>query len=323
MSYVAGICLSFVFLFSTTPAFCSEFSCQFLNSSKEYAQWFTGPIITPNPATVPPSHPGLELVLIGSKTYGFYDSQGHVQKVPSIWGISPLFDFQAGLNDVIGVELIGSMIANFSKGESATYLGDTIFRLGFQITTDKPDSWIPDFRILLQETFPTGKYQKLSPKKNRADCTGQGSFQTGIQLVSQKLFHSKTNHPFRLRGTLSYFVPSAVNVNGLNFYGGEVQTKGTIYPGKYFSGFLYGEYALSRRWALACEFNYQQGENGRFSKKKGTKINVPSFNQMSILPEIQHTYTENLGIVLGGWFTVTGKNSQAFSKVFGAVLFLF
>ena len=274
MNYVAIICLILGFLISTTSVFCSGLPCRISNPSKEYAQWFTGPIITPNPVTVPPNHPGLELVLIGSRSYGFYDSHGHVQKAPSICGISPLFDFQAGFNDVIGAELIGSMITNFSKGESATYLGDSIFRLGFQISTDKPDSWIPDFRVLLQETFPTGKYQKLSPKKNRADCTGQGSFQTGIQLVAQKLFFSRTNHPLRLRGTLSYFIPSPVNVNGLNFYGGEVQTKGTIYPGKYFSGFLYGECSLSRRWAIACEFNYQQGENGRFSKKRGIKIDA-------------------------------------------------
>ena len=58
-------------------------------------------------------------------------------------------------------------------------------------------------------------------------------------------------------------------------------------------------------------------------KKNGTKIVVPSFNQWSILPEIQHTYTENLGIILGGWVTVAGKNSPAFSKAFCAVLFLF
>lgn len=289
----------------------------------EYNQWFTGPIITPNPQTVPPDHPGLELVLIGCKHYGFYDAQGNLNKIPSIWGIQPLFDFQVGFNSILGAEIIGSMITNFCHGETSTHLADSIFRLGFQVSTDKKSSWIPDFRILFQETFPTGTYRKLDPQKKGTDSIGQGSFQTGIQFVFQKLFQAQELHPFRLRGSIGYFVPSPVNVKGLNCYGGNSQTKGTVYPSTYFSGFFYGEYALSRRWALACEFNYQQGNKGKFSRKKGPRIRVPSFNQFSILPEIQHTFAENLGVILGGWFTVAGKNSSAFSRVFSAILFLF
>lgn len=282
-----------------------------------------GPIITPNATTVPPGHPGLELDIIASKTYGFYDSNWKLKHTPTILGVRPLFDFQMSFNDFLGVELIGSVITNFSKGESSTHLADTIFRCGFQISTDKEDSWIPDFRILFQENFPTGKYQRLNPKKNGTDLTGQGSFQSGIQLVAQKLFRSKEKHPFRLRSSAGYFIPAPVTVHGVNYYGGNHQTRGKVYPGQYFSGFLYGEYALSRRWALACEFNYQQGMKGKFLRRQGEKIKVPSFTQVGVLPEIQHTYSENFGVILGGWFTVAGRNSMAFNEVFGAFLFLF
>lgn len=294
------------------------------NAAKEpYKQWFMGPILTPNPTTVPPSHPGLELDLIVSKNYGFYDSHGKLKHTPAIWSIRPLFDFQMGFNSIVGAEVIGSMVTSFSQGASSTHLADSIFRLGFQVTTDKENSWVPDFRVLFQETFPTGNYQKLDPKKKGTDSTGQGSFQTGVQFVFQKAFRMKDPHPFRLRGSIGYFVPSSVTVKGLNCYGGDPTTRGTAYLGKYFVGFLYGEYALSRTWALACEMNYQQGESGKFKRKQGMKIEVPSYNQLSILPEIQHTYSENFGIIIGGWFTVSGKNSPAFGKVFGSVLFLF
>jgi hypothetical protein len=282
-----------------------------------------GPILTPNPTTVLPGHPGLELDLIASKEYGFYDSKGRLKTTPDLWGIRPLFDFQVGFNKVLGAELIGSMITNFRQGKSSTHLADTIFRLGFQIATDKDDSFIPDFRILIQETFPTGNYQKLSPQKMGTDSTGQGSFQTGIQFVFQKAFLAKKSHPFRLRASIGYFVPSAVAVKGLNCFGGDSRTKGTVCLGKYYSGFLYGEWALSRRWAVACEFNYLEGEKGRFTRKSGMEITIPSFRQLSFLPEIQHTYTENVGIIVGGWFTVSGKNSPAFGKVFGSALFIF
>ncbi len=238
----------------------------------EYTQWFTGPIITPNPTTVPPGHPGLELVLIGSKNYGFYNSHGKLKRTPAIWGIHPLFDFQVGFNSILGAEFVGSMVINFSQGESSTHLTDSIFRLGFQVSTDIENSWIPDFRILLQETFPTGKYQKLNPRKKGTDSAGQGSFQTGVQFVFQKLFAAKKNHPFAFRGCIGYFVPSSVNVKGINFYGVETDTDGTIYPGKWFTGFFYGEYALSRRWAIACELNYEEGEKGRFTRRRGKEV---------------------------------------------------
>lgn len=292
-------------------------------SHSSYQQWFMGPILTPNATTVPPNHPALELEAIISKSYGYYDSRGRLKHDPSIWGIGPLFDFQMGLNRVLGVELIGAMVTNFSSGGTFTYLTDTIFRFGIQVSTENKKSWVPDFRILLQETFPTGNYQKLNPKKNGADCTGQGSYQTGAHLAIQKTFHSHRKHPFRFRGSIGYFIPSAVTIKGLNYYGGDSKTRGIIYPGNYWISFFYGEYALSRRWAIGCESNYITTNKGEFKKKKGAKISVPLNNQFSIFPQIQHTYTENIGIIVGTWITLSGKNSEAFAKLYGTVLFLF
>jgi len=293
------------------------------NENNEYKQWFTGPIITPTPTTLPPGHPGLELVLLASNNYGFYKSNRHLKKRPNIYGIRPLFDFQVGFNSILGAELIGSIITNFCDGKTATHLQDSIFRVGFQISNDHKGSWIPDFRILVQETLPTGKYQNLNVQKKGTDLTGQGSFQTGVQFVFQKLFAGDKKHPFRARGTVGYLVPSALHVRGLNFYGGDAKTRGTVYPGEYLVAFIFGEFALSRRWAIACEANYQQGRKGHYKKERGTTLKIPSFDQLSVLPEIQHTYNANFGVVIGSWLTISGKNSYAFQTVFGAALFLF
>ncbi len=288
-----------------------------------YKQWFTGPVLTPTPITMPPGHPSLELAFLVSDTYGEYGSDWSVNTKPSILSIGPYVDFQIGFNKILGAEFIGSVTANFSRGKHSTHLRDSIFRLGFQIATDQNDSWVPDFRILLQETVPTGKYDRLDPERNREDCTGQGSYRTGIYFAFQKLFHPKKNHDFRLRWSLGYFVPAPVNVKGVNFYGGDRNTKGIVYPGKYFTSFLFGEYALSRTWAIGCEFNYQQGESGRYTRKKGVKIGIPSFAQLSIIPEIQHTFSANLGMIIGSWFSTIGKNSPAFGGAFASVLFIF
>ncbi len=319
--------LSFLAIFTSctwasvsSPCYCySETS----TSPGEYQQWFTGPILTPTPITMPVGHPGLEVAWLAGQTYGTYNSHWKVDRIPKMWTTGPYVDFQIGFNKVLGAEYIGAILTSFCKGSHSTHLVDSIVRFGFQISTDQPNSWIPDFRILLQETFPTGKYQRLSLDMWGTDCSGEGSFRTGMHLAFQKLFHPVEDHDFRLRCSFGYFFPAPVTVHGLNCFGGSDESKGKIYPGQYFTGFLCGEYALSRTWALCVESNYQFGASGRYSRKRGPEIEVPSYSQISIAPEIQHTFTPQLGILMGAWLSVAGKNSTAFTDYFISMLYSF
>lgn len=288
-----------------------------------YKQWFAGPLFTPNATTVDPKHPGIEPVIIVSNTYGKYDSSWHLESTPNLLSIIPYVDFQAGINEKIAFEIIALAAKNFCKGTTSTHFKDTILRIGYQIANDIPHSWVPDFRILLQETLPTGKYQKLNPRKYGTDCTGQGAYQTGFHLVAQKLFNADSAHPFRLRGDLGYFFQSTVKIQGQSFYGGDIGTSGIVHPGRYLTIFLFGEYALSRTWALACELNYQQGQEGRFSKQRGDEFEVPAFNQIIVFPEIQRTISKNSAIIIGGSMTIAGKNSSAFASALFAFLHIF
>ena len=289
----------------------------------EYPQWFTGPIITPTPITMPVGHPGLEVAWLLGKNQGHYNSNWRFEDGPSLWATGPYVDFQIGLNKIFGAEYIGALLTKFCHGARYTHLVDSIFRFGVQISTDQQGSWIPDFRILFQETIPTGKYQKLNPNKYGTDCTGDGSFQTGVHLAFQKLFHSKKNHDFRLRWTFGYFIPASVAVSGLNYMGGNAETKGTIYPGQFFIGYICGEYALGRQWAICVESSYQFGAKGKFSKTRGPYIAVPSFSQITIAPELQHTFSANFGVLMGAWLTIAGNNSAAFTNYFFSCLYSF
>lgn len=320
--FLKSLVLVFFFV-SSSGMFANGFNSNTATSIAEYKQWFMGALLTPNAKTVPPEHPGLEVVLVASENYGYYDHDWRVKYTSTMWAIAPYFDFQASFNKIVGVELVGSIITNFKQGKSSTHLQDTIFRLGFQISDDKENSWIPDFRILVQEIFPTGKYQRLNPRKKGIDLTGEGSYQTGVHLVLQKLYNYNNKHPISLRFDVGYFIPAMVNIHGLNYYGGDSFTRGTVYPGNIFKGFLFGQIALTRRCAIALELNYQHGEPGKFSGKQNVKVNVSSFDQLCALPEIQFTLTEKIGLIFGGWMTLAGKNTTAFRGVLGAALFNF
>lgn len=293
------------------------------NNSQPYPHWFIGPIFIPNPKTPPPDHPALVVAAGAQDIYGLYDSHWKAHHSSSLWSVGPYLSFQAGFNKKLGIEFIGALSTNFCEGKNSTNVLDSLLRLGYQISLDQKESWIPDFRIFLQEIFPSGKYQKLNPHKNKTDLTGQGSFRTGIYLSSQKVFYLPHEHKLRIRGTLGYFWPSCVSVTGFNYYGGNALTKGKVYPGQYFNVDLSGEYSLSRTWTLAFEGHYIQGLKGSFVKKRGPNISRLPYAQVFVTPSIQHTFSSQFGAVLGSSFSIAGKSTTEFAALFLAFVYRF
>lgn len=288
-----------------------------------YEQWFLGSIHSPLPITVDPQHPSLEIEFFSSNRYGNYNSRGNLVNIPHIHSLSPSVDFQFSFNKIIGFEIISSLTYNSCGKEHYTNIEDTIFRMGFQISNDTKGTWIPDFRIVLEETFPTGKYQNLDPKKKGCDITGQGSFQTGIYFTCEKQFYTKNDDHLSIRTCLGYFIPTAVSVRGFNYYGGSANSLAIVYPGNSLSFFLLGEYALTSKWAIACEFNYLKGWKGCSFTERGEEINVPRYSQITLNPQIQYTFTRSFGLMIGCWFTVSGENSPAFTSFFISSLYIF
>lgn len=294
------------------------------HDTDKYPQWFTGPIIAFTPITMNTLHPAIEPAVFCTWFYGRYNAQGNVVNIPTIFSIQPEVDFQFAINKIIGVEVYASFSSNFCKNAKSTHLNDTILNVGFQISNDNGKSWIPDFRIILEQIFPTGKYQHLSKDKFYTDLTGQGAFQTGLNLVFQKRFHLYKEHYLRLSGSGGYVFPMPVHAKGVSFYGGNETTKVKVYPGSYFNGYFVTEYSFSRTWGLTIEMNYFQEKAGRKAKPHlNSDVLVPSRREFSIAPEIQHTFSPQLGIIVGSWFSVLGKNTVAFASGFVAVLYVF
>lgn len=314
-----------IFLCLTLQAFASSSP-----QPNSFKQWFTGPVLAPTPITMDPSHPGLELSLIIMNSYGRYNSHWKIENTTDLWSIIEFSDFQVGFNSFLGAELITSFTSNFKGNANSNRFQDTIFRLGFQVLNDIKGSWIPDFRVLIQETLPTGTYRKLNPSKKGTDSTGAGSFQTGIYLAFQKAFEIFDKRKCRLRWSAGYFVPAPTRVKGINTYGGGQKTNGKVYLGNYISAYLSGECEINRTWALAFDSNIQYNFQGRFGGKLGMSesgssatISVPESMILSIAPEVEHTFSENIGIILGSWFSIKGKNTTAFSGVFLSCLIVF
>lgn len=295
-----------------------------------YKPWFTGPLLTPTPVNMVPGHPVIEPSFQVVSTYGVYDENKRFNATSNMWTLKPLIDFQMGFTSRTGLEIVAAITSSYRKGGSATRPIDTFLRFGYQVSNDTKGTWIPDFRVILQETLPTGSYQKLNPKNYGTDLTGMGSFQTGIYLVYQKLFHITNGQRLSIRSSLAYLYPAPVHVKGYNAYGGGHKARAKVYPGNLFQAYFSVEYSLSKYWAIINEWILYQNAKNRFKGKPGflpdgqlSEISTRSSHQLSTAIELEHTFSARFGMLLGSWFTVTGRNSRAFLSNFIVFLYVF
>ena len=299
------------------------------SSRNFFKQWFTGPLITPSPTTLPPGKTALGLGVAEFYYYGSFNEKWklHTTNSPKFWSTEYIIYPMIGLTKRVGTEAWGVLASNYGKKHSCTQFQDTIYRLGYQISIDKLEkgNWVPDLRIIAQEIFPTGKYNKLNPDKEGIDATGQGSFQTGIYLAYQKGFKFDTKHAFNLAGAVGYFVLSSVRVKGQSFYGGTPSSRGRVYPGNLISIFSSGEFEISKHVALAYDSNCRINLSGKYKSKIGPDPSVKALQIVNFMftPEIEVTVSENAGFLIGPWFNFAGQNTPAFASVFVAFMVVF
>ncbi len=286
--------------------------------------WSAAPLFAPTAITVP--HPAIDPSLKFFYYYGNYNSKWHVSnKSDGFVSLQEWVDAQTRINRFLGCEIITALASNFSKESTATHFVDTTFRFGIQILNEDRTSWKPNFRVLFQEIFPTGKYQNANINKFNIEITGQGSFQSGFYCVFSKGFTIFKKQDLYLETALGGWFPSKVNVTGKNYYGGGVNTKGTVYPGNVISIYLSGTLLLKNGWSFCLDSNYQQNFQGKFEGKVGANatMNVSQQIIFSVAPEVQYSFTKHFGVLMGAWVTIAGQNQPAFASIFFAFPLIF
>lgn len=294
-----------------------------------YELWLTGPLLAPTPVNLDPGHPSIEPSITIFDFYGSYDDHWKLDTGNAVITINPFVDFQFAITKKVGVEIQAGAFTSFQHGKSATHFEDTAVLFGFQISNDIKDSWVPDFRFIIEEVFPTGHFQNFDPDKLDLELTGQGAFQTGPVLAFQKLFYFPKSF-FAIRGSAGYLFPTPVNVRGFNTFGGGFGTKGRVKVGQILTIFLSGEYSFSQNWVFAFDTEILYQRTSRFSGRAGVDLSGRPATvgnswllQCSFAPEIEYNFSAKMGILWGLWFTLFGRNSNAFGSAFFAFAYVF
>jgi hypothetical protein len=272
--------------------------------------WWTGPMLAASAATLPRGHILIEPYLydvIGAHSNGFgsltYALYGLTNKLTV--GTIPT----GGYNKV-------------SNGPSSSNVqpGDIPLQAQYGLTRFHPGSWVPSTAFNIQESFPTGKYDRLGDRPSNG--LGSGAHMTTVGLYSQTYFWLPNRRILRMRFNISEAFSSNVNVEGVSVYGTTAEFSGHAKPGNSFLADPAWEYSLTRRWVLALDTTYRHNWNTRVtgynlpssSSKESpspVQLNSGSSETFAFAPAVEYSWTSNLGILLGLRVIPASHNTNA------------
>jgi hypothetical protein len=282
--------------------------------------WFTGPLLAPAGHTVPKGHTNFEIYGLNVNTDGHYNQLNHIIKDPlfQTFIINPILTH--GFTDWLDVQLVLPYAFNSTLGRNTNRLSDLSTAFGIQLMEQKKEPWKPTLRLLIQETYPTGRFERLNPASFGTDATGLGAYQTQIGLNFQHLANVFDTHYLRTRLILSRIYSSDVHVHGFSSYGGTATTDGKIATGASDAIDLAFEYTLTQNWVAVMEGYYSRGQETRFDGilsvidigNPAELIGRDKFSVTGLAPAIEYNFNANIGLIGGVWFPVQGTNTSHF-----------
>jgi hypothetical protein len=279
--------------------------------------WFTGPLLAPAGHTVPRGHTNFEIYGIDVFSRGQYNQLGQIIPRPLFRSVVANPILTHGFTDWLDVQLSVPYVFNSTQGQNFNRLADVSTVLGIQLFEQKKATNRVDLRLILQEIFPTGRYDHLNPTFLGTDSTGLGSYQTLIGLNLQYLIQIYNDHYLRTRLFISRLHYSPVTVNGFNSYGGAADTRGVINTGAENDIDLAFEFTLTQHWVAVMEGYISQGKGSQFNgfltigRIGGPRVNIGSgdFTETALAPALEYNFNEHVGVIGGVWFPVSGKNT--------------
>lgn len=293
-----------------------------LNQSVNADPWFTGPLLAPAGHTVAKGHTNFEIYGLDVLNNGHYDNNEHLIHTNLFKSriVNPIITH--GFTEWLDVQLAVPYAFNSTQNASYNRLADISVALGLQLIEQNKSPKRVDLRVLVQETFPTGRYERLSAKRLGTDSTGLGSYQTQVGLNLQYLLQVFDTHYLRTRLIFSHLFTTPVKVHGLDSYGGTKTTAGTINAGSDNTFDIAFEYTLTQNWVAVMEGTIANGDATRFNGVLNTgpigqpttsSIGSGDYKEKALAPAVEYNFNSNLGLIGGVWFPVSGKNTSHYT----------
>jgi hypothetical protein len=281
--------------------------------------WWTGPMLAPSAATLPRGHFLVEPYLYDVVVHGRFDSDGDRHGAPRSSGFGSLTYVLYGLANRLSTGLIaiaGYNTVSGSPSSSGVGVGDVTLQAQYRLTQFHEGGWVPTTSITVQETLPTGKYDRLGDRPS--DGFGGGAYATTLALYSQTYFWLPNGRILRVRLNASQTFFSRAKVRDVSVYGTEEGFRGHARPGGSLLVNAAGEYSITRKWVAALDVTYRHDGNTRVagydvfgSPPSAVRLDSGSSHAFGLAPAIEYNWKPNLGVLVGARVIVAGRNTAA------------
>jgi len=273
--------------------------------------WWTGPLLAASPGSLTPGHFLIEPYLFDAIPQGHYDNDGQRHPAPHANDFGSQSYVLYGLTDRVGVGLIprfGFNDVSVGRDSSKVGVGDLSVQAQYGLTKFQEGSWIPTTAFVVQETLPTGKYDRLGDRP--ADGLGLGTYSTNLALYSQYFFWMPNGRILRTRLDVSYQISGSAGVRDVSVYGTGEGFRGRARPGNVTVVDAAGEYSMTQHWVLAMDVAYEH-DGSTHVHGAGLDFNTGESHTWSLAPAIEYNFNSRVGIIAGAKLTVAGRNATA------------
>lgn len=270
--------------------------------------WWTGPMLANSAATLPRGHFLIEPYLYDATSHG---SDGWGSLTYMLYGLTDRLT--VGLVPVLGY----NRVAGGPDGSGVGF-GDASVLAQYRLVQFHEGSSMPTISLQLQETFPTGRHDRLGNRPG--DGLGSGAATTTLQVNTQTYFWLPNGRILRMRFNVGRSFSGSANVDGVSVYDTTAGFHGHAWPGDAFFVNAAWEYSLTRRWVLALDVTYRRGQNTRVRGYAGgepdgvphaaaVRLDSGSSEALGFAPAIEYSFSPSLGILFGTRVITGGHNT--------------
>jgi len=277
--------------------------------------WWTGPMLANTAETAPRGHYLLEPYLYDVSTQGAFAADRVRHSAAHANGFGSLTYIVYGLADTWGIGAIPTGGYNQLSSSRGAGFGDLTLQVQHRLTHFRPCRHVPTLSIAVQQTLPTGKYDRLGERLARG--FGAGAYTTNLAAYSQMYFWLPNRRILRARLNLSESLSSIANIKDVSVYGTSDGFRGGAKPGNVFLADAAWEYSLTRSWVFALDATYRHANDtqvhGYYVQNSGRPILMDSgsTDAFGFAPAVEYNFNSRLGVLLGTRFIAYGRNTAA------------
>jgi hypothetical protein len=264
--------------------------------------WWTGPMLANNASTLPRGHFLVEPYLydeISPHTNGF-GSLTYIE-----YGLANRLTI--GLIPTFGYNKVSDALSSSSPG-----LGDVAVLAQYRLTQFHEQHKLPTISFMVQETFPSGKYDQLGARPSNG--LGAGAYTTTLALNSQTYFWMPNGRILRMRLNATQSLSTYANVAGVSVFGTSPGFQGHAKPGPSTFVDAAWEYSLTRNWVLALDATYRHTNNTRITgsdpaqSPPNIQLNSGSSDAIGFAPALEYNWKPTIGVLVGTRIIALGHN---------------